>query len=1814
MSWLSWAEDKAKDAADKAGDVIDAVVPDPIRNIVSQAPSIVNPATRIPALLNIASNLGGRIPLPGAQQGANLINWAANGPPSLTNTPQQLLQDISRGVVNQSANAIRNPAQVAGSVRSGATNIVQNPKQSLLQGVSAVANAADKPRQAVVTDMGDQAYYMATHNGAKPNHGVSSDPYVLLGNILPDSFLTKWANDEENWAQIKYVYEHGYDSNKDGRPDFQGGRAVWELYASQIGGVTKTLADIAFDPLNAIPGVGAFGKGVERLGKVEQIATDGARGAGIADLGSMVAKTAGAIDRAGNLPFEVAGKVLSPVTRPLGNAIGESAVGRGAARLGGGVKDALGLRESQGSIERGVEENVTDVLGRTPNLVSETEIPDWAVSVTPTGRFEAVSNQEIRNFGGSYIVDPDGHPVPGTARIGAGANKQNQRVSKGYNADGGAKPQGRANAPGVATGSVDAVPGPVPVEPDVPPTIQQEVAQPYADRIAALEEAVKDAQNLSGIQGTRQAEFSTDRETLQSMLDDLRAGKPSDLAPDASVERIGTLHDEIDSIDAQIDIERSRVNVNEPNLIGQTSKNSRLYRLTQLRRMRIAELRELEYRTGQVEFLPSSSTTTQEVPNPEFRPGPKAVVGEGGLVPTVGPNPSTAPAYYLQNPAARSASIGEGRVSGLAPRNADDGFLIQNMVEQQRAVNPDRAAEYDRIIGVDPQTGQARPGSWSHRFDEEQKSISAASFPTFAEKTARGKLAAIEHTIGPQLDAFRSAFGEGMSPSMRKSASRPINELVDELMTSTAIDKPLADLMDRAVYSAKDVDAKGALRALNSYGKQSGNKWLTQGGEIYNRLLEARNTFRRQLKTDLKPTPTAQTLLSTASDPATVMPVTPTGRITPPAFLPPETPQAVLKRMGDDMRIDPEDVDFLSKVQGNMDKPLVDEYYDRLMGGMTEDQAKADILAKLYPSGNKETVRPGKYKTTMNKLGKVNVFARQNMQHNIANAIPGNLGDRLGNRMILFAEGKYGALMKSFDPRAYFHALGSPTKIKDYLSKETDPLLAGFGRDLPATVVPERTLSSLESKMGHAADELLIAKATKNKGKAAQIAGGTIFGNQRVADTRGAMETVERSMLASNEIREMLPDKILDFQNQLRAANLPAGDTLRAIQERATAMRAPADFLKGKKPRTLSSFSAEDVMAVTGNKQLADSWSRAVNSMYKQAGNEARRVFFAGAKRYGIDDKLGQVFFFHFWASRALAQQAKAMARSPRVLSAYYRMVNGAMHEADRNNYPLTFRGLMHYWGDTDAGFYGLWNPLGVLVPAMMFSDLATIVDDPDSTAMERWYNRFSSAIPVAPLVTAAAAALGITDDTPSLTGTTRIQNIATDVMNYAQANGIDLTHGGVIADPVATVTQAVLQRVNQSANFITKGSVGTYEPYNARSGKIDTIREVLINNMEEELGPKEQWTPEAWQRFQVAATSLSVGGGTNEDAKEAYRDYASAALLNRGLGSLMPQGSVLRYGPREQARNADTPAAKNERDLATVSPELLPIEAGQQYLGGDNIGTERQRSLWEDWNNIAYGVMDFDASRDQQTLQVNGQTLTVRALKAMTEDERMALADAFIAGVGGTQELTQFKDLRNAYIDSNPSLGNYREWQGKVRDYETGVMGFRQWASSVSPAFKQAEQSTRLYYADEYGLAGAALESQLDDWATSPRAYAAFTGTPETVYDQSGGGADQATQAAFAMAGTSGSGSGSGGKSSSIASRIRNGIDSYQERLAEYEAAGGPATQAPGLFGVGQEQMYGSIPQPSDEVQRFMAWSQRQPPGTDISPEAYEAMITSKK
>lgn len=944
--------------------------------------------------------------------------------------------------------------------------------------------------------------------------------------------------------------------------------------------------------------------------------------------------------------------------------------------------------------------------------------------------------------------------------------------------------------------------------------------------------------------------------------------------------------------------------------------------------------------------------------------------------------------------------------------------------------------------------------------------------------------------------------------------------------------------------------------------------------------------------------------------------------------------------------IDDTERDFLTRIYPGMEKPLFQEILSMRRRGVKPGEIQKRIRLAVYngpikPEEAKKAIQKATSEITKQRRqaqqeildGKRSIFGRmakgastynrsvrQSQMYNIFNAIPGITGDLVGNLMHLQQAGEIKTGFRFLSPDNLWLIMGGDTGVAERFSREADAIYAGFNRNPSEFIIPRET-AELGAKYGFHDQNLVLWGKAKDRavrsGKNVptwQKIGINVVQSPVVASRRNAVDTGSRGVLHSTTLDGLLDREVDEFAKELTAAGFPAEKTIEAIRFHATQVRAPEAFRQKNPNGLLRSFSPDDVLAVTGHENLARKWRTRQNAMFRQADDKVRELFFADAKRYGIDDKVSKVFFYHFWQTRSLALQTRSMLRNPRVLGQYYRMIQGAMNEADEKGYPKTFRGLVHYLGD-ETGFYGLFNPLGVLIPGMMFSDLA--FQNGEGT-----FDKFGSILPLTPMVSAAAAALGLTESIPNLFGTARVQNMIAGIINYGEAHGIDFTRNGMYQDPVQHWTQRLLELTNDKAGKAI--SQKRYQPYEPQSGRMDTMRSIVYYDATQDFGPATGWTAAQWDEVNEALESLDRGGDGNERAERAFAEYSDANMRNLIMGSLLPQGSVLRYGPREQARNAtkrgDTLAEQRaqreawlQRNVVQASPEQRSIIVSTQKL--NLLGTERQKSLYNDYNTIVYGVDDMITADDMQRyVEVGGQRITVSQLRQMSIDERKLVAKAFVAERGGTEELAEYRDMRSAEIASNPVMADFNEYKTFVRSYQNGgVAGFRSWAETVSPEFDRRQQKRR----DELerrGIHGQALEAELNDWATSSDAFTAFIGKRETIYDARP--LPGASVANDPMATIRGGGAWQPGFGASVktqrtlADRITADMQAYQQNMAMYQ---GSTAQLPGFWGMANEMRNGPVPTPSRELAQYIMWAQRQPQGADVSPEAFEAWVNAR-
>lgn len=184
-----------------------------------------------------------------------------------------------------------------------------------LRVVAPALNLVDKPRQMVVTEMGANAYDVATGKKETWDPGWAGIAFAnwdlpFLGRMSGD--FETWVNDPRNWPAIRNASENGFQSALD-HPRFTGGRAVWELFINTAGLAYKTMMDLFLDPLTSLPALGRGGKAIDVLGRQAIGRGQPAIGALERTVGGLLRAPQLVMDVTADLPFNIAGKAVGGI-------------------------------------------------------------------------------------------------------------------------------------------------------------------------------------------------------------------------------------------------------------------------------------------------------------------------------------------------------------------------------------------------------------------------------------------------------------------------------------------------------------------------------------------------------------------------------------------------------------------------------------------------------------------------------------------------------------------------------------------------------------------------------------------------------------------------------------------------------------------------------------------------------------------------------------------------------------------------------------------------------------------------------------------------------------------------------------------------------------------------------------------------------------------------------------------------------------------------------------------------------------------------------------------------------------------------------------------------------------------------------------------------------------------------------------------------------------------------------------------------------------------------------------------------------------
>jgi len=566
-----------------------------------------------------------------------------------------------------------------------------------------------------------------------------------------------------------------------------------------------------------------------------------------------------------------------------------------------------------------------------------------------------------------------------------------------------------------------------------------------------------------------------------------------------------------------------------------------------------------------------------------------------------------------------------------------------------------------------------------------------------------------------------------------------------------------------------------------------------------------------------------------------------------------------------------------------------------------------------------------------------------------------------------------------------------------------------------------------------------------------------------------------------------------------------------------------------------------------------------------------------------------------------------------------------------------------------DGGMYGIANPIGLFLPFSIFSD-AFDARYPNEKGFE--YLLRKTGLFLNPMLQGAGVSLGLMRRYPDFLGTYSIRQVYRKVRDWNRNNGniLGLDDPGITGDPIQDISNSMWDKINALLREVDEDIEDTELP-NLNQPKQDVVADLIVEQAEEDFGVSYMdMTQDQKEEVDAAIWAVRNGETDNDRANEAL---ATASPWWEAPANVITPGGFRAKSESGDQRKKDeraywstvmadgTPTKEQEnahqRTEATMagSPESSSLAIGQQEL--DRIGTPHQRSLAKGWATIAYDPLPSDSYQE-----IGGRTYYGSEVNAMSQDERMKLADAWVLdnsdaiidenpddGITPPSELQQYRDQRDAVIAESPELTSYDTYKDRARDFDGGVRGFREYLEETSPEFGQeiGRERQRL---QAQGISGKELETRLDKWTTSDSGYFAYTGVrdrsndaePLDTYDPSKAPPPlTAEEQARLISESAGDGSGGSGWNGELNMpqyqvEIMNEVNAYREAVAGFEAQYGPIenySTRQGQMAVEQWMAENGVEMTSD-VKSYLEWAEEQrAAGLDDSLEAYFASLNAE-
>jgi hypothetical protein len=620
------------------------------------------------------------------------------------------------------------------------------------------------------------------------------------------------------------------------------------------------------------------------------------------------------------------------------------------------------------------------------------------------------------------------------------------------------------------------------------------------------------------------------------------------------------------------------------------------------------------------------------------------------------------------------------------------------------------------------------------------------------------------------------------------------------------------------------------------------------------------------------------------------------------------------------------------------------------------------------------------------------------------------------------------------------------------------------------------------------------------------------------------------------------------------------------------------------------------------------SWTNLARQVRQQAIADVSKPL-PIARLRNIEAPLSSLVAFHQWQSRMLPYLVEEGIRNPVVAASWMRARHGLDKVCESGQYPAATCGWLRAMA-SPLGFAVFISPNTFAIASQLLDAGGGADTGIDQLTLlgkiKRELRRYG--VGTWPVIDAAINATGAfgSDFSPSpfIFKEFRLAAAFTDLAMSLAGEG-----------PHRKLWEELMNWTRQQVSGTLEGTVPGIRQVDATDP--NAVLDDMINSMIADQHPE----------YSQERIDEAMNDTESPEYKDAFRRVAAQGALSAVWNTTMPLSTKTRLESRDatmatakagyaalDAGKEPTPeqqAAMNLRSAETAGgaqDRSLSLEQNHYQ----SIGTERQQNLSKGWANIAY-ANDLGSGY----YLIDGKVIQTSDLMRMSDADRKTLANRWVANHEGDDELKAYRAERKAFIDQHPEYADLNSYKDAVFAYRGGPTKFRKDLAQSNPNFARAVADQEARFKDK---PAAVRQRELDQWTTSLAGYEAASAIKASGYDPApldvpaGGQWEDIAARDTTLSGSTTATS--GGTSSS------RRVDTLTKHLAELEikaqafqqATGYPIDQMHNPIMEAQFRAQGLWFDVPEDVRLYREWVSLQPPGTDVSPAAFYAVVDALK